>query len=228
MKVESIVDIATKYIEEQIITGNLKPGEQIKEEDIVKRLDISRPPVREALKSLEGEGIVVRRPRKGAFVSEMKRSDIWEIYTLKAQLYALAADQAIDNITPDQIEDLNALVKQMKKNARPDKETLLEYQKYHRAFHIKIMEIAGNQRLLKFASSLHKQLRRYSFRTLSHEVHLNTANKYHQTIAGHIAQKDKKKAVSLMREHILDGMNFLLNTPGLLEDITGDETREAS
>ncbi|MCG8633814.1 MAG: GntR family transcriptional regulator [Desulfobacterales bacterium] len=229
MKVESLVDIATKYIEEQIVTGNLKPGDQIKEEEVVKQLDISRPPVREALKSLEGEGLVIRRPRKGAFVSEMTRKDIWEIYTLKAELYAMAAIHAIDRITPEEIRQLNLLVTKMEKTASPERKKVLQYQKHHRAFHIKIMEIAGNQRLLKFAASLHKQIRRYSFQTLSYEDHLNRSNIFHQRIAGYIENKDKENAARLMREHIMDAMKFLLDIPGVIEGAgSGNGNRESA
>lgn len=218
MKVESLVDIATKYIEDLIVTGKLKSGEQIKEEEIVRQLDISRPPVREALKSLEGEGLVVRRPRKGAFVSEMTRKDIWEIYTLKAELYGLAVTHAIDRITDEEVSQLNTLVEKMKKAAGPEQKKILEYQKQHRAFHIRIMEIAGNQRLLKFAATLHKQLRRYSFQTLSYESHLKKSNMFHQKIAGCIVEKDKGNAAKLMREHVIDAMEFLLQIPGVIED----------
>lgn len=228
MKLTSLVDIAAQYIEEQIVTGNLKPGEQIKEEDIVKQLDISRPPLREALKGLEVEGLVVRRPRKGAFVSEMTKKDIWEIYTLKAEMYALATTHAIDRITPEEISRLNKLVEKMKQTASPERKALLQYQKLHREFHILIMEIAGNQRLLKFASSLHKQLRRYSFQTLSYESHLNRSNGFHQEIATLIADRDKDNAARLMREHIMDAMEFLLNIPGIIEEAGSGATEEKS
>ncbi|MBW1660458.1 MAG: GntR family transcriptional regulator, partial [Deltaproteobacteria bacterium] len=95
MKIESIVDIAKRHIEEWIITGQFLPGEQLKEEEISQRLEISRPPVREALKALEATGLVIRKPRRGVFVPEMTEKDIWEIYTLKSTLYEMAIDLAI-------------------------------------------------------------------------------------------------------------------------------------
>lgn len=218
MKVESVVEIATRYIEELIITGKLRPGEQIKEDDISSRLEISRPPVREALNCLEGEGLVIRKPRKGAFVIEMTEKDVKEIYALKAELYAMATATAIDLITDDQINELKMLVQEMKKIVNTEQISILNYQKLHREFHVKIMEIAGNRRLLKFASSLHKQIRRYSFQTLSFEDHLFESNQYHQKIADMIADKDKENAPKIMKEHILCAMHFLINTPGILTD----------
>lgn len=219
MKVESIVEMATHYIEELIITGKLKPGQQIKEDDIASKLNISRPPAREALKCLEGEGLVVRKPRKGAFVIEMTQKDIWEVYTLKADLYAMAADFAIDTITDEQISQLQTLVEQMKKIANTEQRSVLKYQKLHRAFHIKIMEIAGNQRLFKFASNLHKQISRLSFKTLSNKEHLHVSNRYHQKIVDMISKKDKENARKVMKEHILSAMQFLLTTPSILKEL---------
>lgn len=218
MKVESVVDAATRYIEELIVTGKLQPGEQIKEDDISKKLEISRPPVREALNSLEGEGLVIRKPRKGAFVIEMAEKDVWEVYTLKAELYAMATALAIDVITDGEIGELKKIVEQMKKIANTEQRSILNYQKLHRRFHVKIMEIAGNQRLFKFASSLHKQIRRYSFRTLSFEEHLHKSNQYHQEITELIEKKDKVNAPKIMKAHILDAMQFLIGTPGMLSD----------
>ena len=218
MKVESVVGIATLHIEELIITGKLKPGEQIKEEDIASSLSISRPPVREALNCLEGEGLVVRKPRKGAYVFEMNEKDIWEVYTLKAELYAMATYCAIDIITETQINQLQSLIERMKKITTTKQSAILKYQKLHRGFHIKIMEIAGNQRLFKFASSLHKQIRRYSFLTLSYEEHLHASNRYHQQIVDMIVKKDKENAHKLMKEHVLNGMHFLLKLSSNLSD----------
>ena len=223
MKVESVVDLATRYIEELIITGKLKPGEQIKEDDIAGRLDISRPPIREAMNSLEGEGLVVRKPRKGAFVIEMTEKDICEVYTLKAELYAMATSMAIDTITDGQIDLLKSLVEEMKNIATTEQRSILNYQKLHRRFHVKIMEIAGNKRLFKFASSLHKQIRRYSFQTLSYEEHLHTSNQYHQQITDLIAKKDKVNARKLMKEHILKAMEFLLNESDILSDLANNK-----
>lgn len=218
MRVESVVEVATRYIEELIVTGKLQPGEQIKEEDIAGQLDISRPPIREALNSLEGQGIVVRKPRKGAFVIETTEADVWEIYTLKAELYAMATGLAIDNITDESIDALEQIVGEMQQITDTERRSVLKYQKLHRSFHVKIMEIAGNQRLLKFASSLHKQIRRYSFQTLSYEDHLRESNEYHQRIFALIRQKDRQNAPKVMKEHILHAMQFLLDTPGILND----------
>lgn len=218
MKVESLVELATRHIENLIITSKLKPGEQIKEEEIAKELAISRPPVREALNGLEGEGLVVRKPRKGAFVIEMTEKDVWEVYTLKAELYALATADVIDVITDEEIKTLRSYVAQMDKAVCAGENSLFDYMRFHRKFHVKIMEIAGNQRLHKFVCSLSKQIRRFSFKTLSYEYHRYVSNQYHQQIIEMIAKKDKENACKLMKEHILYALEFLLRTPEIFNE----------
>ncbi len=218
MRAESLAEMAARYIEELIVTGALKPGSQIKEDDIAGTLNISRPPVREALNSLEGEGLVVRKPRRGAFVIEMSEKDIWEVYTLKAELYAMALGDAMDKITADEIEELRFLVAQMKANSEAKEEKILEFQRYHREFHIRIMTIAGNQRLLKFAANLHKQIQRYSFQTLGYETHLKTSNRFHHMIVDLIDAEDKENACKMMKTHVIKAMEFLLSNPDIYKE----------
>lgn len=227
MEALSMVEIATRHIEELIITGKLNPGDQIKEDDIAGNLGISRPPVREALKCLEGEGLLVRKPRKGAFVTLMTEKDFLEVYTLKAELYAVAVEQAIDRITRPEVKLLFSLLERMKKNSRTDSVSIRKYQDLHYTFHTRILEIAGNQRLLKFASTLHKQVHRYSFRSLAFQEHLDASHRYHLQIAEYIDAKDKKNARGMMKEHVLEAMHFLLNIPGMLESFQPGTAAEA-
>ena len=219
METLSMVEIAVQHIEKLIITGALNPGDQIKEDEVANGLGISRPPVREALKCLEGEGLLIRKPRKGAFVSQMTENDFREVYTLKAELYAIATEQAIDNISSSQVKSLFTLVSRMKKHSIADPDAILKYQELHHTFHSRIIEIGGNQRLLKFTSTLHKQIARYSFMTLRYQEHLDASHDYHIRIAEFIEARDKKNAKELMKVHVIDAMHFLFSTPEILETL---------
>lgn len=211
MKVKSIADITRDHIENLIITNEFKPGQQIKEEDISERLGVSRPPIREAFKVLEGQGLVVRRPRRGTFVPEMTKKDVQEIYMLKASLYSLATSQAMDRFTDKHRKTLCAIVQDMAQAVDTDECDVLKYQKIHQKFHVMIMDIADNNRLMNFASNLHKQIRRFSYQSLHYREHLNTSCAYHEQILNKILENDKKEACRLMEEHVIDAMHFLLN-----------------
>jgi DNA-binding GntR family transcriptional regulator len=211
MMVESMVDLAGRSIQDWIVTGEFEPGRKIKEEEIAQRLGISRPPVREAFKALEAEGLIVRKPRRGVFVSEMTEKDIWEVYTLKACLYELAVGIVMEVISQDQIASLESLVDQMEQCVGAEPLDVLRYQTLHGEFHGLILRIAGNDRLERFASNLHKQVRRFSYRSLRNERHLLTSAGYHRRIIDAVKKKDSDAACRLMREHVLTALDDLLH-----------------
>jgi len=211
MKVESIADLAREYIQLWIIKGEYKPGRQLKEEEIAARLDISRPPVREAFKVLEAEGLVVRRPRRGVFVTEMTEKDVWEAYTLKAALYEMAIELAMDIISETQVTELEALVQQMENCVELQPVDLLRYQEHHQNFHDQIMLISGHDRLKKISASIHNQVSRFSYKSLQDQDHLTSSVRYHREIVKAIKARDKVTAGRLMKAHVLEALDGLLS-----------------
>jgi len=207
MKIKSIVDHTAKALEDMIVKGRLKPGQKVKEQEISTRLGISRPPLREAFKILESEGLVRREPRRGVFVSELKDRDIWEIYTLKLALYTLGVTLAMDKITNGEVEKLEKVVVQMEKStlgdAGPD---IMKYEELNNLFHEMAANIAGHSRLKKIQQSLNNQIKRIAYRSFGDRKHLEMSCKYHRKILDAIKAKDKARAEQLTREHILRGL----------------------
>jgi DNA-binding GntR family transcriptional regulator len=220
MKVESIVDMAKRHIELWIIKGEYEPGQKLKEEEIAMRLDISRPPIREAFKVLETEGLVLRKPRRGVFVTEMKPKDVWEAYTLKAALYELATELAMETVSAGQIEKLDGLVGQMENCIHAKPVDLLKYQALHQQFHDQIMIISGHDRLRKFSASIHNQVSRFSYKSLQDDDHLQASIRYHRKIIEAFKKKDKIKACRLMKAHVLEALDVLLSMADLQKDTT--------
>ena len=211
MKIESLVDLAKRHIQLWIIKGEYQPGQRLKEEEISARLDISRPPVREAFKFLEAEGLVIRKPRRGVFVSEMTAKDVWEAYTLKATLYEMATELALDNMTARQVVELESIVKKMEDCANAEPVDLLGYQKHHQEFHDKIILISGNERLRKISASIHLQVCRFSYKSLQNNAHLNSSIRYHRRIITALKEKNKSLACKLMKNHVLEALDVLLD-----------------
>jgi len=222
MKIESIVDLAKRHMELWIIKGEYEPGQKLKEEEIAMRLGISRPPIREAFKALETEGLVVRKPRRGVFVTEMTAKDVWEAYTLKAALYEMATELAMDTISANQISDLDAVVRQMEDCVKMEPGDLLQYQEYHQNFHHKIVLISGHDRLKKISVSIHNQVGRFSYKSLQNKSHLLTSARYHRQIINAMKAKDKTLACRLMKEHVLEALAVLLSMTGLQEENAGE------
>ena len=207
MRVKSIVDHTAKTLEDMIIKGKLKPGQKVKEQDISTRLGISRPPLREAFKILEAEGLIRREPRRGVFVSELKDGDIWEIYTLKLALYTLGVTLAMDKITNGEVEKLEKVVVQMEKIVQgQDGPDVMKYDDLNNLFHGMTANIAGHARLKKIQQSLNNQIKRIAYRSFADRKHLEVSCRYHRKILEAIKAKDKAKAEQLTREHILRGL----------------------
>ena len=223
MEIESIVDLAKRHMELWIIKGEYEPGQKLKEEEIAVRLGISRPPIREAFKALETEGLIVRKPRRGVFVTEMTAKDVWEAYTLKAALYELATELAMDKISVDQISELDAVVRQMEACIELERVDLLQYQEYHQNFHHKIMIISGHHRLKKITVSIHNQVSRFSYKSLQNPSHLQSSARYHRQIVNAMKAKNKTQACHLMKEHVIAALDVLLSMPGFQKENAAEE-----
>ena len=91
----SVVDIVAEELHALIFSGSLKPGERLVEERLTERFGVSWPPLREALRLLEQEGLVERRPRRGTIVTPLDANDVREIYSLRWALERLAIELAL-------------------------------------------------------------------------------------------------------------------------------------
>jgi len=210
MEVESLADLAKKHIRELIITGVFEPGQQLKEDDLCNRLRFSRPPIREAFKMLEAEGVVTRKPRCGVFVAKMTPKDIWEVYTLKAVTYQMAAALAMAVMTDKDLEALEAAVAQMTACVAEEPVALRRYQLHHRAFHERIMTLAGNSRLAQIEDNLRFQISRISYNTLKNLDHLKASLEYHRQILAAMKKNDRRRVCRLMKAHVLDALDLAL------------------
>jgi len=209
IRLESIADGVKKYLEHRIVTGKLAPGQQIKEHEVAQSLGVSRPPIREALKVLEAEGLITRRPNKGAFVAEIDEKDIWEIYTLKTALYGLGTRLAFERVTDTLINKLEQITSKMKDCIDQEPPDITRYQGLNEQFHDLVLDAAGHGRLKRMAATLHNQVKRYSYRSLAEPAHLKRSYKYHRAIVDAIKGRDKEKAAQLTEEHVLEGLKVL-------------------
>lgn len=218
MEVPSVADIARRYVEDAVWTGKFRPGCQVKEEIVADALGISRPPIREAFKLLEAEGLLRRVPRKGVFVTEIKEQDAMEIYTLKAELYAFSIQRSFHDLSSADVGRMGDIVADMEACIAGDSPSVESYQELNVAFHNIHVDNAGHQRLKQMLQNLHNQMRYYSSQTLLHRQHLETSCLYHRRIFEAFQTGDKASAIALTREHVLIALQrFGFSTPTLKE-----------
>jgi DNA-binding GntR family transcriptional regulator len=136
---------------------------------------------------------------------------------LKIALYGLGISLAMDKITPQGIRQLEQIVAAMEKCAEEIPADLAEYQTLNENFHNCLMDIAGNERLKKTCSMLHKQVKRFSYKSLSDKEHLLSSVSSHRRILEAIVNRDQTLAERLNREHILEGMVVLQRVIGVEE-----------
>ena len=211
MRIESMADNVRTHLEELIFQGELRPGQQIKEQFIASSLGISRPPIREALKLLESEGLITRKPNRGAFVTRITERDAWEIYTMKSDLYNLATRLAFDSITDEHIREWEDVVDEMETCVHADPPDLMGYQALNQRFHDIMIDISGHGRLKNTVIRLHNQVRRFSCLSLTGKGHLEESYSYHKAILKALTERDLDKTMRLTAEHIDRGLTIVQN-----------------
>jgi len=210
-EVVSLADLVTTRIRELIITGDFKSGQQLKEDELCKMFAVSRPPIREAFKTLEANGLVMRKPRKGVFVSEFTVKDVKEVYTIVAMLYCKATEMAMEEgVTDHHLKLLASHIDTMKKCTTSDPPNLIDYQSAHRAFHEVIMDLADNERMKQLEKQLRYQISIISYRSFQEPGHLRSSLEYHRRIHGAISEGNKDEATALMEEHVMRALNFFV------------------
>lgn len=129
-----------------ILVGELAPGTHLVESVLSTEFDVSRGPIRDALRELENEGLVEAR-RRGLFVTGLTRDDVWELYTLRAALDLVALDLAVERFRPADFAHLRELVKTME-SAMADGR-MADFARADMEFHSTFFERAGHRRLLR-------------------------------------------------------------------------------
>ncbi len=105
-----LADEVVTQLRQAIIEGKLAPGEHLPEDTIARQLGVSRSPVRDALRALEREGLVVGFPNRGSFVREFSPHDVDEIFSLRVAIESLAAEWAIEHLTEEDLREMERLV----------------------------------------------------------------------------------------------------------------------
>ena len=144
----SLVEVTTRQLREEILSGQLVPGQRLIEDQIRLRFSISRAPLREALRSLAQQGLVEHLPRRGTRVTDLTATDIDQLFGLRWVLEQHAIESVFPMAEapgPDQLADVRHWLDRMREADAAGDE--LRKDDAHRAFHAAIVALAGNRQL---------------------------------------------------------------------------------
>jgi len=204
----TLVERVANQIREAIRSGKLQPGDRLIETDLANDMQISRHPIREAIRYLEKEGLVTNTPFKGAQVTKFSEQDLEEFYSLRLVLEELAIRTLVKNLDAEKIKKLQAALEAMKRLALKDK--FKEYIDADLRFHREICELSGHQRLLQIWRILEPQLGLFiMFANQPYEKESPMAiYRQHLPVFQAIAAGDAEQAVVQMRIVLEDGYKF--------------------
>lgn len=194
-------DVVFTTLREAILRGNLKPGERLMEIQLAHRLGVSRTPIREAIRKLELEGLVVMVPRKGAEVAKITEKDLNDVLEVRCALEELAVELACRYITPDQIESLKQIVDEFK-TAMADQHDVTIIAEKDVAFHNVIFAATHNRRLIQLISNLSEQMYRYRVEYLKNPESHDQLVREHEEIIDNLERNDVEQAKKNIKQHI--------------------------
>lgn len=183
----------------EILVGALRPGSPIRQDAIATRLGFSRVPVREALKTLEGENLVSYRPRQGYFVTELNFEELEEIYNIRRLLESEAIHLSMAKLTSEDIERMKQAAFEVEEASVSGK--LAELTIANRRYHFALFEPSGQQHLLRIIGNLWDASDAYRSLYFSSFENRVVINREHQEILDAVVSKDEERAVELLQVH---------------------------
>lgn len=217
---------AYEWVRERILSGAYAAGSHLKEERIAEEANVSRTPVREALRRLSNEHFVKFVPNQGAFVASWQTDDVEVIFELRAMLEGYSAQRAATRVSPAQFEELehcaNEIERLCQQHSPENHRSSLEF---NQRFHAIISEAAGSERMRRMLSWLIeiplilRTMDRYS------DEDVERSNHHHRELIQAFRAHDGGWARSVMESHLRSARQVYLSRGGMESRETAQITR---
>ncbi len=201
LKPRALYEEVAELLRGRIFSRELAPGDWIDELKIAAELEISRTPLREALKVLATEGLITMKMRRGAYVTEVNDKDLRDVFHLMAVLEADAAGTAALAATSEQLDELNALHQQLEKSTKDR----VQFFTINEAFHVKLLEVANNRWRDQMVADLRKVMKLNRAQSLLKAGRIEESLAEHSAIMMALKKRDAVGAQAAMRLHIESG-----------------------
>ncbi len=195
-------------MESAILSGELKPRERLIEMDLIGKFGASRTVIREALKRLEGKGLVRTVPYRGAVVADLSGQEVEEIYFVRAAVEKIAARLVVKNITPEEMKSLKTLLTEVEEHLRQKTDQMIEKDgEFHRA----IYQTCRNQHLCEIIDYLKTKSYRVGYNAWSIPARIEQSIQEHREIVKAIEKKDVPRLEKITIQHLTVSKNSYLN-----------------
>lgn len=201
---KSLARLVQDEVVRMLHAGELVAGAKLNEVDLAGRLGVSRGPVREAFRALEEAGLVRTEKNRGVFVRAFSAEEAAELYTVRAGLDEVAGRLLAPRITDAQVAELRALTAAMEPHAAPA--AIAGYMPLNLKFHDRIVEMAGNQKLLEIYRRVINEMHLLRRQGLVFGGGLPVSNAEHRAIVAALAARDPEAAARAMRGHVEAGL----------------------
>jgi DNA-binding GntR family transcriptional regulator len=186
-----------------IVEGQLEPAMHVPERALCEQFNVSRTPMREALKALASEGLVVLLPNRGAVVAALGLEDVEHVVKVIDALEGMSADAACERAGDDDLAQLEQMQRDLE--AHFEARNLMDYFKLNQAIHLRIVELAGNPVAYALYSSLLSRIRRYRFVGNREGMRWGRACAEHRQILDALRNRDGALLKQLLSSHLRNG-----------------------
>ena len=196
-----------ELLRQRIFKRELEPGNWIDELKIAEEYGISRTPLREALKVLAAEGLVTMKVRRGAYVTEVSKSDLADVYHLLSLLESDAAGVVATKATDAELAELQTLHQELEEAAKPGKANTDQFFALNEQFHMRLLAIANNRWRDQMVADLRKVMKLNRHNSLLKTGRIGESLAEHRAIMAALLARDAQATVLRMREHFSNGLS---------------------
>ena len=193
-------DVVFNTLRKAILRGELKPGERLMEIQLANKLGVSRTPIREAIRKLELEGLVLMIPRKGAEVAQITEKNMQDVLEVRKALEELSVQLACERITPEQVEEMKMAAEDFRKVLKSGDVTKIAEADVK--FHDIIFAATNNQRLITLLNNLREQMYQFRVEYLKQKECYPQLLEEHDKLIALISGGEVEEACELMGCHI--------------------------
>lgn len=201
-------DVVFQTLRTAILSGKLEPGERLMELHLAHQLGVSRTPVREAIRKLELEGLVITIPRRGAVVAQITQTDLEDVLEVRCALEELAVRKACRNMKEKQFEELRKAAQRFEQSVAAG--DLMASAQADVEVHELISEATGNRRLIQILNNIRSQVYRYRLENLKNKASHPDLIREHTQLVRALMDRDEEAAAQIIRIHIGNQRNAII------------------